>query len=121
MKKKLTFLFFLLPAIMFCQIHKYKYGCEGIETIGAIGDSIIIYSQSKAKCEIKKEVADTIVLLYSKKRIKQKRLIIFTKKSKVTGFLKVERKNKTIHLLFIYENIQWKDSITETPVYKNNF
>lgn len=95
---------------------KYKYGCEGIVLFGRIGDSTLVYSNSMAKCEIKREVADSIVRMYLKKRPKSQMLSLNLPKANVKGRLGIIRKKTLISLTFYYEQVKWRDSITEIPI-----
>jgi hypothetical protein len=113
---KLTILFLLLSTLAFGQkVEYYQRGYEGIEGMGKVGDSTLIYSNHKAKGTIRIEVCDTIVRRYLKKKIPSNKLVLNIKKAKVTGTLKVIRKDKLILLDFYYDMVEWKDSIIEKP------
>jgi hypothetical protein len=115
-------IFLLFSTLAFGQkTETYTRGYEGIEGMGKVGDSTLIYSNHKAKGTIRHEVCDTIVRRYLNKKIPSKKLVLNIKKAKVTGTLKVIRKDKLILLDFHYEMVEWKDSITEkvVPIIKN--
>jgi hypothetical protein len=117
-----TLFLLLFTTICFSQVKPikkhYKYGCEGIELLGTIGDSSFVYSNHLAKCEIKIEVGDSIIRMYMRKKINSKKVTLFLKKAKVVGYLKVIRKENLIHLLFSYQEVYWKNNIVELPIKK---
>ena len=97
------------------KIHYYKYGYEGIELIGTINDSTIIYSHHLAKPTIRLEVADSVVRRYSKNRMLKGKLVIQTSKAKVFGILTITRTNKLVSLMFTYTKIIWNNGKIEKP------
>ena len=114
---RFSIIFLLFTTLAFGQkVVYYNYGYEGIEGMGKVGDSTLVYSNHKAKGTIRHEVCDTIVRRYLNKKIPNKKLVFNINKAKVTGKFKVTRKNKLILLDFYYEMVEWKDSITEKVV-----
>jgi len=97
------------------KVHYYKYGYEGIELIGKINDSTIIYSHHLAKPTIRIEVADSIIHRYAKTRKIKGNLVVCTSTAKVFGILTVTRTNKLVTLLFTYEKIIWNTGMVEMP------
>jgi hypothetical protein len=114
MKKVLLYSFLLFSVCSFGQkVHYYKYGYEGIEKFAKRGDSTVVYSQKWAKAEIRIEVADTILKLYGKNKIKAGKISIVVKNAKVNGILKVDRTPNLVLLTFIYKRIEWSSGIIE--------
>jgi hypothetical protein len=114
----------LLLALMFTalcsaqKVHYYKYGYEGIQFMGKINDSTIVYSHSMAKPIAEKGVGSYICQLYTKSRIPGGKLVICAKNAEVQGNLTITRKDKLVLLLFTYTKIIWNDGTVEIPIKK---
>jgi hypothetical protein len=114
---RVTVLFLLLSTLAFGQkVEYYKYGYEGIEKFGNWNDSTLIYSHHKAKPTIRREVCDSVLIRYIKKKPLPSKLVLKINKATVYGSFKIKRKGSLIHLVFHYEKVVWKDSITEKPI-----
>jgi archaellum biogenesis ATPase FlaH len=97
------------------KIKYYKNGYEGIQFIGEVKDSTIIYSHSMAKPTTEKEVGNFICRLYLKSIISSGKLVICTSNAEVFGNLKITRKGKLVLLLFTYTKVIWNDGTIEIP------
>ena len=107
-KMKILYSFLLFSFCSFGQkVHCYKYGYEGIEKIAKRGDTTVVYSQKWAKAEIRIEVADTILKLYGKNKIKVGKIAIVTRNAIINGILKIERAPNLVLLTFSYRRIEW--------------
>jgi hypothetical protein len=93
----------------------YKNGYEGIQFMGQVKDSTIIYSHSMAKPIAEKGVGSTICQLYTKSRIPAGNLVICAKNAEVHGNLTITRKGKLVLLLFTYTKVIWNDGTIEIP------
>lgn len=111
-------LLFTLLFTCLCSSQKikfYKNGYEGIQYIGEVKDTTIIYSHSKAKPTTEKEVGNYICQLYLKSKIPNGKLVICTKNAEVFGNLKITRKGNLVLLLFTYTKVIWNDGTIEIP------
>jgi hypothetical protein len=114
----------LLFALMFtalCSAQKvryYKYGYEGIQFVGQVNDSTMIYSHSMAKPIAEKGVGNYICQLYTKSRIPSGKLVVCVKNAEVYGILTITRKDKLVLLLFTYTKVIWNDGTIEIPIKK---
>ena len=114
---RFTVLFLLLSTLAFGQkVEYYKYGYEGIEKFGEWNDSTLIYSHHNAKPTIRREVCDSVLIRYIKKKPLPSKLVLKINKATVYGSFEIKRKDSLIHLVFHYEKVVWKDSITEKPI-----
>ena len=114
----MRFLLFTLLFTCLCSSQKIKYyknGYEGIQFIGEVKDTTIIYSHSKAKPIAEKGVGKYICQLYLKSKIPNGKLVICTKNAEVFGNLKITRKGNLVLLLFDYTKVIWNDGTIEIP------
>jgi len=96
------------------QTEYYSYGYEGIERIYRKGDSVILFSNSKARPHIKDAVIDTIIKRYQRGKIKSGETIIQLNDAKIFGFIEIikgKEKSKSINIT--YQKIEYKNGLIE--------
>ena len=96
------------------QTEYYSYGYEGIERIYRKGDSVILFSNSKARPYIKDAVIDTMIKRYQRGKIKSGETIIQLNDAKIFGFIEIikgKEKSKSINIT--YQKIEYKNGLIE--------
>jgi hypothetical protein len=105
----------LLPMVCLSQqTEYYSYGYEGIERIYRKGDSVILFSNSKARPYIKDAVIDTMIKRYQIGKIKSGETIIQLNDAKIFGFIEIikgKEKSKSINI--IYKKVEYKNGLIE--------
>jgi hypothetical protein len=105
----------LLPMVCLSQqTEYYSYGYEGIERIYRKGDSVILFSNSKARPRIKDAVIDTMIKRYQRGKIKSGETIIQLNDAKIFGFIEIikgKEKSKSINIT--YQKIEYKNGLIE--------
>lgn len=94
--------------------YNYGYGYDGMEKIGKVADSTLVYSNFQARPEIRAEVADSVLSKY--KKLKEGPLVINVKSAKVIGVLKIIRQERLILINYYYERIEYTNGLIE--IYK---
>jgi hypothetical protein len=110
-----SLLLLLLPIISLSQnVEYYSYGYEGIERIYKKKDSVILFSNSRARPYIKDAVIDTIMKRYQLGKIKSGEIIIQTNDAKVFGIIEITKgKDKSKLVNIIYEKVEYKTGLIE--------
>jgi hypothetical protein len=105
----------LLPMVCLSQqTEYYSYGYEGIERVYRKGDSVILFSNSKARPHIKDAVIDTMIKRYQRGKIKSGETIIQLNDAKIFGFIEIikgKEKSKSINIT--YQKIEYKNGLIE--------
>ena len=117
--KRILLLVLLVSTFCYSQkkVEYYKYGYEGIEMLGKVGDTTVIYTQHKAKGTIRIDVAKKVVNLYLSKKLKDGTLVVELPIAIVTGRIKMERKDKLVVINYFYERVEWCDQeLIEIPL-----
>jgi hypothetical protein len=117
--KRILLLVLLVSTFCYSQkkVEYYKYGYEGIEMLGKVGDTTVIYTQHKAKGTIRIDVANKVVNLYLSKKLKDGTLVVELPIAIVTGRIKMERKDKLVVINYFYERVEWCDQeLIEIPL-----
>lgn len=114
-------LFLLITTFVYSQqkIEYYNYGYDGIEKIGKVKDSTLVYSNFLAKAEIRSEVADSILKKYHK--LKSGNYTVLVKFAKVFGRLELIRTNNLINVNYYYSKVEYNNglvSIYKKPIKK---
>lgn len=92
----------------------YSYGYEGVEKIYRKNDSVIIFSNSRARPYIKDAVIDTVIKRYQLGRIKSGEIIIQLNDAKVFGIIEITKgKDKSKSVTIIYEKVEYKNGLIE--------
>jgi len=116
--KKISILFLLLTTFVYSQqkvvYYNYGYGYDGMEKIGRVADSTLVYSNFQARPEIRAEVADSVLSKYRK--LKEGLLIIKFKSGKVIGRLKLIKEERLILVNYYYDRIEYTTGLIE--IYK---
>ena len=116
--KKISILFLLITTFVYSQqkvvYYNYGYGYDGMEKIGKVADSTLVYSNFQARPEIRAEVADSVLSKYRK--LKEGPLIIKFKSGKVIGRLKLIRQERLILVNYYYDRIEYTNGLVE--IYK---
>jgi hypothetical protein len=116
--KKISILFLLMTTFVYAQqkvvYYNYGYGYDGMEKIGKVGDSTLVYSNFQARPEIRAEVGDSVLIKYRK--LKQGPLVIKIKTGKVIGRLKLIRKEGLILVNYYYDRVEYTNGLVE--IYK---
>ena len=109
-------LFLLMTTFVYSQqkIEYYNYGYDGMEKIGRVSDSMVVYSNYKSRPLIREEVCDSILDNYRK--LKNGSLVIKIKSATVFGRLEIIRKHKLIAVNYYYERIEYVNGLVE--IYK---
>lgn len=94
----------------------YSYGYEGIEKIGKLRDSTVVYSNYHARPLIRMEVSDSILNSY--RSLKTGPLKIKISTCTVTGRLVVTRKHKLVAIDYYYEKVEYLNGVTEIYIEK---
>jgi hypothetical protein len=116
MFKKINLMLLLLMPIV-CLSQKteyYSYGNEGIEGFYRKNDSVIIFSNSKARPFVKDAVIDTLIKRYQRGKIKSGEITIQLNDAKVFGFIEIingKEKSKSINI--IYQKVEYKNGLIE--------
>ena len=121
LQKIIKILLLLMTTFVYSQqkIEYYNYGYEGIEKIGKIKDSTLVYSNFFAKAEIRAEVADSILKKYRK--LKSGNYQVNIKSAKVFGRLELIRTKDLINVNFYYSKTEYNNgliSIYKQPIKK---
>jgi hypothetical protein len=95
--------------------YNYGYGYDGMEKIGRVVDSTLIYSNFQARPEIRAEVADSVLSKY--KKLKEGPLTIKIKSGKVFGRIKLIKQEQLILVNYYFERIEYTNGLIE--IYKN--
>jgi hypothetical protein len=113
MKKIILTVFVLTSAFVTSQNQNeyYSYGYSGIEKIGKLRDSTVIYSNYHARPLIRMEVSDSIINSY--RSLKTGPLKIKISTCTVTGRLVVTRRHKLVAIDYYYEKIEYLNGVTE--------
>lgn len=113
MRKFTLTAFMLISAFVAAQNQNgyYSYGYEGIEKIGKLRDSTVIYSNYHARPLIRMEVSDSILKSYRSLKTGPMKVKIST--CTVTGRLVVTRKHKLVTIDYYYEKVEYLNGITE--------
>jgi hypothetical protein len=116
--RKILLLFLFVSTFCYSQnVEYYKYGYEGIEMFGKVGDTTVIYTQHKAKGTIRTDVAKKIVNLYLDRKLKDGNLVVELPIAIVSGRIKIERKGKLVVINYFYERVEWCDKdLIEIPL-----
>jgi hypothetical protein len=116
--RKILLLFLFVSTFCYSQnVEYYKYGYEGIEMFGKVGDTTVIYTQHKAKGTIRTDVAKRIVNLYLDRKLKDGNLVVELPIAIVSGRIKIERKGKLVVINYFYERVEWCDKdLIEIPL-----
>ncbi len=112
--KKIILTVFVLTSLFVTsqnQNEYYSYGYMGIEKMGQLRDSTVIYSNYYARPLIRMEVADSIINSYSTLKTGPLKVKIST--GTVTGRLVVTRKHKLVAIDYYYEKVEYLNGITE--------
>ncbi len=116
--KKISILFLLITTFVYSQqkvvYYNYGYGYDGMEKVGKVADSTLVYSNFQARPEIRAEVADSVLSKYRK--LKEGLLIIKFKSGKVIGRLKLIRQERLILVNYYYDRIEYTNGLVE--IYK---
>lgn len=113
-KIKLVILVLLPITCLSQKTEYYSYGYEGIERIYRKGDSVIIFSNSKARPHIKDVVIDTIIKRYQRGKIKSGEIIIQLNEAKVFGIIEIIRgKEKSKSIKITYQKVEYKNGLIE--------
>jgi len=116
--KKISILFLLLTTFVYSQqkvvYYNYGYGYDGMEKIGRVADSTLIYSNFQARPQIRAEVADSVLKKY--KKLKEGPLVINVKSGKVIGRLKLIKEERLILVNYYYDRIEYTNGLVE--IYK---
>jgi hypothetical protein len=116
--RKISILFLLITTFVYSQqkvvYYNYGYGYDGMEKIGKVADSTLVYSNFQARPEIREEVADSVLSKYRK--LKEGPLIIKFKSGKVIGRLKLIRQERLILVNYYYDRIEYTNGLVE--IYK---
>lgn len=109
-------LFLLMTTFVYSQqkIEYYNYGYDGMEKIGRVSDSMLVYSNYKSRPLIREEVCDSILDNYRK--LKNGSLVIKIKSATVFGRLEIIRKHKLIAVNYYYEKVEYTNGLVE--IYK---
>lgn len=109
-------LFLLMTTFVYSQqkIEYYNYGYDGMEKIGRVSDSMVVYSNYKSRPLIREEVCDSILDNYRK--LKNGSLVIKIKSATVFGRLEIIRKHKLIAVNYYYEKVEYTNGLVE--IYK---
>lgn len=121
--KKILLLFLFVSTLCYSQkkVEYYKYGYEGIEMFGKVGDTTVIYTQHKAKGTIRIDVAKKVVNLYLDRKLKDGNLVVELPNAIVSGRIKMERKGKLVVINYFYERVEWCDQeLIEIPLSVKN-
>ena len=116
--RKILLLFLFVSTFCYSQnVEYYKYGYEGIEMFGKVGDTTVIYTQHKAKGTIRIDVAKKVVNLYLDRKLKDGNLVVELPIAIVSGRIKIERKGKLVVINYFYERVEWCDKdLIEIPL-----
>jgi hypothetical protein len=112
--KKITLTAFILISAFVTSQNKndyYSYGYMGIEKMGQLRDSTVIYSNYYARPLIRMEVCDSVINSYSTLKTGPLKVKIST--CTVTGRLVVTRKHKLVAIDYYYEKVEYLNGITE--------
>ena len=114
--KLLALLF--LPILSFSQkVEYYSFGYEGIERIYKKSDSVILFSNSRARPYIKDIVIDTIMKRYQRGKIKSGEVVIELKYAKVFGVIEIIKgKDKSKSVKITYQKVEYQNGLIE--IYK---
>ena len=109
-------LFLLITTFVYSQqkIEYYNYGYDGIEKIGRVKDSTLVYSNYKSRPLIRTEVCDSILINYRK--LKSGSLIVKIKSATIFGRLEIIRKHNLISISYYYERVEYVNGLVE--IYK---
>ena len=97
------------------RIEYYNYGYDGMEKIGRLKDSTLVYSNFKARPLIRVEVCDSILKNY--KKLKSGNLIVKIKSAKVFGRLELLREHNLISINYYYNKVEYSNGLVE--IYKS--
>jgi hypothetical protein len=105
----------LFPIICLSQnVEYYSYGYEGIERIYKKKDSVIIFSNSKARPYIKDVIIDTLIKRYQRGKIKLGEIIIQLNDAKIFGFIEIiNGKGKHKFINIVYQKVEYKKELIE--------
>jgi hypothetical protein len=116
--KKTSILFLLITTFVYSQqkvkYYNYDYGYDGMEKIGKVGDSTLVYSNFQARPEIRAEVGDSVLIKYRK--LKEGPLVIKIKSAKIIGRLKLIKQDRLILVNYYYDRIEYTNGLVE--IYK---
>jgi hypothetical protein len=105
----------LFPMVCLSQkTEYYSYGYEGIERIYRKKDSVILFSNSKARPYVKDAVIDTLIKRHQRGKIKSGEIVIQLNDAKVFGFIEIingKEKSKSINI--IYQKVEYKNGLIE--------
>jgi hypothetical protein len=117
--KKIILTVFVLTSLFVTsqnQNEYYSYGYDGIEKIGKLRDSTVIYSNYHARPLIRMEVSDSILKSYRSLKTGPMKVKIST--CTVTGRLVVTRKHKLVTIDYYYEKVEYLNGVTEIYIKK---
>jgi hypothetical protein len=111
-------LLILMPIVCLSQkTEYYSYGYEGIVSFYKKNDSVIIFSNSKARPFIKDAIIDTIMKRYQRGKIKSGEITIQLNEAKVFGIIEITKgKEKSKSINIIYQKVEYKNGLIE--IYK---
>jgi len=114
--KKISILFLFVTTFVYSQqkVEYYNYGYDGMEKIGKVEDSTLVYSNFQARPEIRTEVADSILSKY--KKLKEGPLVVRIKSAKIIGRLKLIKQDRLILVNYYYDRIEYTNGLVE--IYK---
>ena len=116
--KKICIFFLFVTTFVYSQqkveYYNYGYGYDGMEKIGKVEDSTLVYSNFQARPEIRTEVADSILSKY--KKLKEGPLVVRIKSAKIIGRLKLIKQDRLILVNYYYDRIEYTNGLVE--IYK---
>ena len=118
--KIIKILFLFLATFVYSQqkVQYYNYGYDGMESVSRVrgSDSMVVYSNYRARPLIRREVCDSILKKY--RYLKNGSYTVVIKDAKVFGRLKIVRKYNLVSIKYFYERIIYSNGLTE--IYKKS-
>jgi hypothetical protein len=118
--KIIKIIFLFLATFVYSQrrIEYYNNGYDGIECVSKVrgSDSMVVYSNYRARPLIRREVCDSILKKY--RYLKNGPYIIFIKDAKIFGRLEIVRKDNLVSIKYFYERVIYSNGLTE--IYKKS-
>ena len=100
------------------RIEYYNHGYDGMESVSRVrgSDSMVVYSNYRARPLIRREVCDSILKKY--RYLKNGSYNVVIKDAKVFGRLEIVRKDNLVSIKYFYERIIYSNGLTE--IYKKS-
>jgi hypothetical protein len=100
------------------RIEYYNHGYDGMESVSRVrgSDSMVVYSNYRARPLIRREVCDSILKKY--RYLKNGSYNVVIKDAKVFGRLEIVRKDNLVSIKYFYDRIIYSNGLTE--IYKKS-